>query len=232
MIQLNLLPDLKLEYLKAQRSRRLVITASFLVTVGAIGILVLVLSFGALQTKHLNDINKDIATDSAKLKAQPDIDKILTVQNQLKSLTDLHKTKPAASRIFDFLNQLTPSNISISTVTVDFVAQTATVTGSADSLSGVNQYIDTIKYTKYVSEDSKTTTKAFSDVVLTSFSVSSAGAQSNQAASYTINFKYDPPVFDLTKKVTLTVPSLTTTRAVVNSPTDLFIPVPSTKRGN
>ena len=72
--------------------------------------------------------------------SEPQINSILTVQNQLESLTALHSTKPAVSRLFDYLNSLTPSQISITNYTSDFTQQTVTVTGSADALSTVNQF--------------------------------------------------------------------------------------------
>lgn len=237
MIQLNLLPEVKLEYLKAQRSRRLVSSIAVLVTLGSIGLLALFLSFSALQAKHLSDLNKDIKSDTAKLKAQPDVVKVLTVQNQLNRLSDLHASKPAAPRVFDFLNQLTPAQISINSLLLDFTQQQITITGSADALSSVNKYVDTLKFTKYKDTEADKSSKAFSNVVMTSYTIStsgggSGGSKNAQPATFTVNLKYDPPLFDLSKKVTLEVPNVTTTRSAITSPTDLFQPAPSTKKEN
>lgn len=231
MIELNLLPDVKQEYLKAERSRRLVATVSVLVTLGSVGLLVLLLLFSGVQSKNLSDLNKDIAKDSATLKRQTQIDKVLTVQNQLQSLTALHSSKPAASRLFDFLNQVTPSQVSISSFLVDFNTQQVTITGTSDSISSVNKYVDTLKFTKYTT-DGGNSKKAFSNVVMTSFGISTAGSQNGQPATYTITMQYDPPLFDLTKKIALVVPTVTTTRATIDSPTDLFQPAPTTRKGN
>ncbi len=91
-MQLNLLPAVKMEYIKAQRSRRLVLSVSVIVTIAAVALLLLLLSVSGLQKKHLSDLNKDIATESNKLQNEPQINKMLTVQNQLGSLTNLHDT--------------------------------------------------------------------------------------------------------------------------------------------
>ena len=109
MVQFNLLPDVKLQYLKAERTRRLVISVSLVASVASLALLLLLVSVTQLQKKHLSDLSKNIKADSAKLENQPDISKILTVQNQLNSLTNLHNSKPAVSRLFPYLAQLVPT---------------------------------------------------------------------------------------------------------------------------
>lgn len=238
MIQLNLLPDVKLEYIRAQRSRRLVIAVAVLTSAASIIILVLLLGVGVLQKKNLSDINKDITSESAQLKSKPDINKILTVQNQLGSLTKLHDEKLATSRVFGYLNQVTPTESGISSLTIDFTAKIVTLEGGSDSLSSVNKYVDTLKYTKYVVGNDKTTTPAFSDIVLKSFGLNPAGGDPNtRPASFTITLAYDPLIFDITKNVQLKVPTQVTTRAGLDKPGDLFqaapaIPATPVKRSN
>lgn len=216
MTQFNLLPDVKLQYLKAERLRRLVISVSILVAIAAIAVLALLLSVTVLQRKHLSDLNRDIKADSAKIQGQTDINRILTVQNQLGSLTTLHDGKPAASRLAAYLNQVTPAQANIDNLQMDFVQHTVSLGGTADSLSTVNQYVDTLKFTTYKTATNTTATKAFSSVVLTSF------GYATHEVSFTITFNYDPTIFDLTQTVTLTVPQQVTTRSEVDKPTDLF----------
>jgi Tfp pilus assembly protein PilN len=227
MTQLNLLPDVKLEYIKAKRMRHLVTSVSILVCGVAVLILVLLLGASAVQKKHLSDLNKDIASETSQLKNKPQVEKILTVQNDIGSLNDMHAQEPAAARIFDFLNQTTPDKVSINNLTVDLTTQTMSITGNTDMLSTVNKYVDTLKFTTYTAGDD-TVTKAFSDVVLSEFGVNTdtSSATANQAASYTITLQYDPAILDSTKDVKLTVPSLTTTRINVDAPSDLFQAAP------
>ena len=73
MIQFNLLPDVKLDYIKAQRSRRLVVVVSVVVSLASVALLVLLLSVAALQKKHLSDLSSDITSKSATLQKKPDI---------------------------------------------------------------------------------------------------------------------------------------------------------------
>lgn len=221
MIQFNLLPDVKLDFIRAQRTRRLVLGASIIVSAASLGLLILMLSIDGLQRKHLSDLSKDIVSQSQTLKAKPNINGILTVQNQLESLTALHDGKPAATRLFTYLNSVTPASVSVSSFSIDFTQGTITVGGNADSLSTVNQFIDTLKLTTYTVDGSTTAVPAFSNVVLTSFGVSTNAKDKNQAASYSITLTYDKTIFDITKKVTLSVPTITT-HAQLQTPTDIF----------
>jgi Tfp pilus assembly protein PilN len=229
MIQLNLLPDVKLDYIKAQRSRRLVVSVSVLVTALAVALLVLVFVIGLAQKKHLNDLNHDISSETTTLKQEPQISKILTVQNQLESLTALHAGKPAVSRLFtSYLNAITPASVSISTFNSDFTQQTATITGTADSLASVNQYVDTLKFTKYDTGANTPKSSAFNSVVLSSFGLNSSTKDPTQAASFTITLAYDKAIFDITQKnMQLSVPSQVTTRSALEQPTALFRAAPS-----
>lgn len=222
MTQLNLLPDVKLEYIKTQRSRRLIFTLSIIIGVASVALLILMVSVDGLQKKHLKDLNNDIASETSELQHKPQITKILTVQNQLESLTALHAGKPAATRLFDYLNQVTPVQVNINSFQVDFTKQTVTITGTADALSSINKYIDTLKYTTYTSSDDKSPKSAFNNVVLSAFGLNATTKDATQAATYTITVSYDPNIFDITQSVNLLVPSLVTTRSQLDQPGDLF----------
>ena len=101
MLQFNLLPDVKLEYVKTQRTKHLLTLLSFAASAAGIGILVLsVITVDVVQKVALNNLNGDIKKYSTQLKQIPDLDKILTVQNQLGTLTSLHDKKPVTSRMF------------------------------------------------------------------------------------------------------------------------------------
>ena len=222
MIELNLLPEIKLEYIKAKRARRIVLLASTFVAIGSLALVVITASVYFFQAQHLKGLNADIASTSKELQDIDQLDKILTVQNQLSRLTTLHDQKPEAARVFTYLNQTTPTEAKISTFTLDFTLKTVSITGTADALSSVNKYVDTLKFTTYKNADTNEQTRAFGNLVLSSFSVSGNEKDPNQKASYTITASYDPLIFDTTKAVALTVPSITTSRSEVEKPDDLF----------
>ena len=211
MVQLNLLPDVKLAYIKTEQQRRLVITVSVLVTLGVILILVLLFGYDIWQKHQISNLSKEITSDSQTLKSKPNINKILTVQNQLQSLTALHQNKPAASRLLNaYLQELTPASVSITSLQIDFTQFNVTIIGTADSLSSVNKYADTLKGTTYTTDKNSTAQSAFSNVVLSSFGLNTTAKDPSQAATYSIALSYDRNIFDITQKVTLAVPPITT----------------------
>ena len=218
MIQFNLLPDVKLEYIRTQRLKQTVVSISVLAAGVALTILILLfLVVDVFQKQHLKAVNNDIKTNTAKLKSIPDLNKILTIQNQLNSLPSLHAKKPVTSRLFGYISQIVPDKVNISQLQIDFDANTITFTGSADSIATVNKFVDTLKFTNYTVGDSTDTTNAFSQVVLTSFSRLDKGG-----ASYAITADFDTNIFDSSKTVKLVVPTLTTTRSETEKPSDTF----------
>lgn len=234
MIQLNLLPDVKLEYIKAQRAHRLVMSVSVLVTAVAVLILVLLLGVNGLQKKHLKDLSRDITNENSELQRKPNIGRVLTVQNQLESLTQLHDSKPAVSRLFDYLNQVTPSSVAITSLQMDFTQYTATISGTSNSLANVNQYIDTLKKSTFTTDSDSDTQHPFNNVVLSAFGLNTGAKDPSQAANYTVTLGYDKTIFDTTQKVKLTVPPASTRTQVTQPTTDLFqatTPTPTTGGG-
>lgn len=218
MIQFNLLPDIKIQYLRARRQKQMVVLVSVITTIACVAVLIVLVSVVfVLQKKNLSDLGKDITAASQELKSTPDLTKMLTVQNQLKALPGLHQDKPAANRIFGYLTQSTPEKASISRYNVDFETLTMTISGSANNLVTVNTFVDTLKFTTYHTKNAASDEKkAFSSVVLSSFGRDSKGA------SYTITFTFDPVIFSQAEEVTLTVPNKITTRSQTEQPSALF----------
>ncbi len=217
MIQFNLLPEVKLEYIKARRMKRTVVGLALVASAVSLALFIgLFVIVNVVQRQHINNLTVDIETGVAELKQIPDIDKVLTVQNQLGSLTALHEDKPSTSRTLTYLAQLTPSNASIDTASVDFEAGTLTISGGADSLVTVNKFADTLKFTTYTVGDGVDQKPAFSEVVLSSFGVS------DDEANYEIAFKFDPEIFKNTQEIKLAVPKIISTRSQTEKPTDLF----------
>lgn len=222
MIQLNLLPDVKTKYIKAQKSKRTVILSSVLVSGVALAIVFVMGTYVyAGQKLRLNNLDNNIKTNSSKLKAVNGLDKILTIQNQLNSLTDLHAQKPITERLFTFLPQIVPNDVQISTLDVKYDESTMQFVGTAKSLEAVNKFVDTLKFTNYFVDQSDTKTRAFSSVVLSNFST--GGTTGSNAVSYTIDLKFDSGIFASSNKtVTLEVPKITSTRSQTEQPDALF----------
>ena len=195
MVQFNLLPDVKLQYIKTQRTKHLVTFIATAVSIVSVGLLLFsMFVVYIVQGQLITNLDKNISKSNTKLESISDIDKILTVQNQLSTLTSLHESKPAAARLFTYLQQTTPERVSLSQVQLDFSASTITLGGMAPSLDDIKVYTDALKTATYTA-DKGTSQKAFSDVVLSSFS------SNNKGASFTITAKFATDLFDTTKAI-------------------------------
>jgi Tfp pilus assembly protein PilN len=217
MIQFNLLPDIKIQYLKAKRQEHAVVLASIVAVITALTVLVLLLAVvHGLQKKSLSDLNGDIKVASNQLKNTKDLTKILTVQHQLNALPGLHDSKVLTSRLYEYLSLLTPNDDSISNLTLDADLNTLEISGTAKSLTAVNTFTDNLKFTQYTTETTKAKKDAFSDVVLASFS------KTEESTSYGITLKFDPIIFAGDQEPKLTVPNIISTRSEVDKPDALF----------
>lgn len=238
MIQFNLLPDVKIQYIKAKKMRRTIIGGS--VIVGGVSVVILVLLFigvSVVQKNKLNNLSKQIDTKVGQLQSTEDLNKLLTVQNQLNSVSQLHDTKVVASRLPKFIAQFTPTDVRIQTVNVDFVEPKVTITGGADRIESINRFADTLKFTEYTVVGTTEKLKAFPTVVLDSFAKATQTSTEQDGATYTISFTYDPIVFAsvLTDQktaegknipqadlVTLSIPNIISSRSETEKPGILF----------
>lgn len=214
MIQLNLLPEVKSKYLSAERTKRLTILSAMAVSGIAIGVVIILgsIAYGT-QKARISSLGDSIKEKTSKLQKIDDLNKILTIQNQLNSLTSLHEQKPVVSRLFTFLPQITPTDVDISNLTIKYTDSSIGITGTAPSLESVNKFVDTLKFTEYQTEDDSDKQKAFSAVVLTSFN------KAETEANYSISLSFDQSIFNSeSKTITLSVPKITSTRSQTEQP--------------
>jgi Tfp pilus assembly protein PilN len=148
-IQLNLIPDVKAQYLKAERTRKTAIVVSVIIIAASAGLVLLMMSVSAGQKIALNSANKNIDKLAADIKNTQDIEKILTVQSQLNTLDKLHSEKPVASRLPDFLAKIVPSQVQLNKIDVDLEQNTMTISGTTPSYEANNKFVDTLKFTNY-----------------------------------------------------------------------------------
>ncbi len=147
MIEINLLPNVKRELLKTRAMRNRVISISFLVggaSIAAVVVLALILGSQIAAEAVQNGVIKD---RNDKLMAVEDLNKVVTIQNQLTKINEQHSGKKINSRIFDVVtavNPVAPNNVSFSDIKVNPESKTITLEGSA-----VNGYsaLETLKKT-------------------------------------------------------------------------------------
>ncbi len=221
MLEFNLLPDIKNQYLRATKLKKSIISGSVIVSVVVLAL------FGFsywyvyfYQKNNIKNLSYNITSTINHIKSNSNLNKILTIQNQLSALPNILSQSPKISRIFNFMSELTPVNATISDLSINPSSDSISINGGADSLNTVNQFVDTLKYAKY-DNGSSTNNTPFSSVTLGSFSYSNS-SNSTTNAQFTITFNYDPTLFNNTDSIQLVVPSITTTRSILNQPNVLF----------
>lgn len=154
MIEINLVPDVKLEFIRAQRQRMMVISASILVSIVAGGVVVLMAlyAFGAQGVAKLL-ANNAIKSEFEKLQAVEDLPKTLTVQKQMRQLSELHSNKLMGSRLFEVRQSIIPKGknaVKISRITIDTEAKKIAIEAEAENgYEALEVFKKTIAQTKF-----------------------------------------------------------------------------------
>lgn len=141
MISLNLLPDVKKDLLRVRRERNLVVSISVVVVGASIGVLLLLsgtlgVLIGAKALMENSIKNDEQTIKQAQKKKQ--LDKYITVQNQLKQIGKLKSDQQVYSRLMDYLTQLNPAapnNVQISSAKIEAPASSSGDTSSSSSSS-------------------------------------------------------------------------------------------------
>lgn len=240
MIELNLLPDVKQEFVHAKRQKRLVVSVMVLTSIVSVGVVVL-LGFYAYIGQNVRQglANSAIESKSKELKAKKNIVRDLTIQNQLSSITKLHEQKPVYGRLFDYLKTLnpeTPNNVSISKVNItptEDGTNELQIEASAKDYQAITVFKDTLEnaQVQYVDPESDTKDKVkaplFSSVVISDTGIGK-DSSGNQVASFKVALQYDPNAFAWTvKNPTVTVPNKKTNQSASN----VFADAPVKKEG-
>ena len=147
MIEINLIPNVKRELLKTRAMRNRVISVSFLIggaSIAAVVVLAVILG-GQIAAEAVQ--NSGIKDRNDKLMSVEDLNKVVTIQNQLSKINEQHAGKKINSRVFDVVsavNPVAPNSVSFSNIKISPESKTITLEGSA-----VNGYsaLETLKKT-------------------------------------------------------------------------------------
>lgn len=148
MIEINLIPDVKRELLRAQRARSIVISGAILTSIvaAAVVVVMLVYIYGVQSLRHYT-LDQDIKSQSSELSKVEDLSKILTIQNQLATMKDLNDKKQIDSRIFNVLSAVVPpepNSVKLSRVTIDNTASKITLEGQTRAFDSMEVFKKTL----------------------------------------------------------------------------------------
>jgi hypothetical protein len=201
MIEINLVPDVKQELLRAQRARTVVISVAIIgsIIAGSVVTLLAIWVF-AVQTVRQSVADGDIKKGYQQLQSNSDLSKVLTLQNQLTKITELNNAKHINSRLFDVLAAIlpaAPNDVEISDLGIDTTTKTITIQGQASNLyQALEVFKKTVagaKYTYSTGSDKTTETLASSvSVNDVSYGEDSSG---KKVLRFTMSFVYPDSLF-------------------------------------
>lgn len=202
MIEINLIPDVKQELIKAQRVRSMVISGSIFASIVAIGAVVLLAMYVFGGQAWRNSIaDGDIKKKGEELAKVEDLSKILTLQNQLKLISDLNGGKKIDSRIFDMLAAVippSPNQARISQLSIDTESSTIRLEGQTRAFDSMEVFKKTIAAAVIVyreegaEEDTQIPLASDISTTDTSFGEDSEG---NRTFRFTLTFTYPEELF-------------------------------------
>jgi hypothetical protein len=205
MIEINLIPDVKREFIHAQKMRNMAITISMLVGAASVGIVVVLGLLLGAQAVHESFARGQVKDQFKALQSVDNIDNVLTIQNQLSKISSINSTKTMNSRLFDVLGAISPAapnDIKISSVKLDPTEKTLAIEGSAaNGFAATETFRKTILNTKLESNDGDglVTVPLTEEVTLGETSYGE-GADGSKVLRFTLSFVYPDGLFDNTLK--------------------------------
>jgi hypothetical protein len=227
MIEVNLVPDVKQELIKAKQSRNFVVSSAILVSAASVG-LVIILGIYALfvQPVRSSAIEGDIKKKSTELASKPDINNTLTIQNQLTKINSLHDSKNISSRLLEVLvaiNPAAPNQATFSTVKLNNDTKTIRLEGQTpsgyDALEVLKKTILGTTFS-FSNQANETITNKLTENVLPSDMSFGEDATGNRVLRFTLTFEYNEALFARTSKNTKII------RPDRKNVTDSYIGVP------
>lgn len=226
MVQLNLLPDVKKEFIRAQRTKGTVISISILVTMGSFGVaLILALIVYGAQPGLISVVQGSIDKRAGQLRAVQDVDKYLTIQNQLKALPGLHEGKVAYSRLFDFLkilNPAPPNNVRLTSLQVDEANKKILFTGVTGGFESFSVLLATLRNAEITYKDesgAEVKEKLFAQDGVLIQEQSLTSSEGRQELNFAVEALYQDVIFSpAISNVKLDVPNVQTTQSITGTP--------------
>jgi len=204
MIEINLIPDVKQELIKARRLRAAVISVSIIITIASAAVVAVLAGYvyGA-QTFRSALADDSITSKGAELSQVEDLSKILTIQNQLTKINALNDEKNINSRVFDVLAAIippAPNNIQVSNVTVDAEEGLLSLEGQApNGYAALETFKKTIGIAnvRFNDVDDIQQNVALATDISTSNISYGEDASGKKVLRFTIDFFYAPELFDV-----------------------------------
>jgi len=134
--EINLVPEVKHQMIKAQKLRNLVLFICIVVSAVSLGVVAILFSIKSGQDIAMSSQDKKLEKMSAKLMGFEELGDFVTVQSQLGKLQEIADNKRVLSRVFGALGAMLPTGgdvVQLSELRVDLDASTLRMEAQADA---------------------------------------------------------------------------------------------------
>ncbi len=204
MIEINLIPDVKQELLRAQRMRTTVISVAIATSIISVAIvaLLLVYVYGIQFGRHVY-LDAQIKSKAAELAQVEDLSEMVTIQNQLSKISDLNDQKIISSRLFDTLSAVLPpepNGVKVSQIDVNTEESVIRLEGQTrgfDSMEVFKKTVASAVIELPSQEEGTSTDQVFlaSDINTSDVSFGE-DTEGNKVLRFVLSFTYADELFD------------------------------------
>lgn len=198
MIQINLMPDVKREYIKAQQMKHTVLVLSILLSIAIVTVAGLLFGYVRLiQPQHRANLQTDIDTGLTRQRDYPDGVEMVTVQGVLEQIGPIQDKKLITSRLFNYVTDFTPRGVVYNSIAYDSAAGTLTLSGRTTTYEKANELANNVKSAEFSYEQSEqeSTINPFSGLVFTSLAAGDE-AEDGMRVSFGMTFQIDATLFN------------------------------------
>jgi len=176
MITINLLPDVRIQRLKAAHQRRLALSSMILVVVVSSALLLVGFLIVSAQNLQINNLTQSIKDKHADIAGIPDVSNILATQQTLVSLDGLYANRVRLSAFFTLLQNISPKDVSIHSLALAD-GNIITITGLAKDYLTASQLAKAMETSSTDGKGNVTTngTPDFANVQLSGLTADSSG---------------------------------------------------------
>ena len=114
--EINLVPDIKNEMIKTLKLRNLIFFICSIVAAASVSITIITGLIAGGQQFALDAKKSSLEKFSSKVKSYSDLNKFLTIKDQLNGISELSENKTMLSRTFNILSALIPSGVDTITI--------------------------------------------------------------------------------------------------------------------
>lgn len=134
--EINLVPEIKAQMIRAQKIRNLVLFICIVVSVASVGVVLVLFGIKSGQDIAMSNQDKKLNTMSAKLNGFDELGDLVTLQTQLRLLEEIGDNKTVPSRVFGALGVMLPKGedvVQLSDLRIDLEKYTLRLEGQADA---------------------------------------------------------------------------------------------------